>query len=288
HLLRLELSGEVLATFREAMAKIRRDAGEPLDDDAAFLLLCRQSLGGDRDPGRSSYQIALTVCERCRRGTQQGRGELIEVGPEIVEMAECDAQHIGHVDAHVGVRDDADANAHVGAHMDVDDNVDGRVPVGASRPRAAQARAAQVRATQTIPPAKRRTVLRRDAKCRVPGCRHAVFTEPHHLERRCEGGKHLVANLLTLCGAHHRAAHYGSLIITGTPASGLSFAHADGTPYGGAVGPAVADVRARAFQALVGMGFHESEAKRALARIAHSVSSLEQVIRQALRDLAPE
>ncbi|HWP06733.1 MAG TPA: hypothetical protein VNN72_13360, partial [Polyangiaceae bacterium] len=150
------------------------------------------------------------------------------------------------------------------------------------------ARAAQARATQTIPPAKRRTVLRRDAKCRVPGCRHAVFTEPHHLERRCEGGKHLVANLLTLCGAHHRAAHDGSLIITGTPASGLFFAHADGTPYGGAVRPAVADARAKAFQALAGMGFRESEAKRALGRIPHSVSSLEQVIRQALRELAPQ
>ncbi|HWP08148.1 MAG TPA: hypothetical protein VNN72_20535, partial [Polyangiaceae bacterium] len=150
HLLRLELSGEVFATFREAMAKIRRDAGEPLDDDAAFLLLCRQTLAGNRDPGRSSYQIALTVCERCRRATQQGRGDLVEVAPEIVEMAECDAQHIGHVDAHVGVRDDADA----------------RAPVGSSPARAAQARAARGRATQTIPPATRRTVLRRDsAKC---------------------------------------------------------------------------------------------------------------------------
>jgi len=197
--------------------------GSSLDDDAAFLLLCRQTLAGNRDPGRSSYQIALTVCERCRRATQQGRGELIEVGPEIVEMAECDAQHIGHVDAHVGVRCDAGARV----HLDVDD-----------------------------------------------------------LERRCEGGKHLVANLLTLCGAHHRAAHDGSLIITGTPASGLFFAHADGTPYGGAVRPAVADARAKAFQALVGMGFRESEAKRALGRIPHAVSSLEQVIRQALRELA--
>src|SRR6187399_1608885 len=286
HLLRLDLSGEVLATYREAMAKIRRDAGEPLDDDAAFLLLCRQTLAGNRDPGRSSYQIALTVCERCRRATQQGRGELIDVGPEIVEMAECDAQHIGHVDAHVGVRDDADARVHLdvddnvnaGAHVDVNESVDARAHVGSS----------PARATQTIPPAKRRAVLRRDAKCRVPGCRHAVFTEPHHLERRCEGGKHLVANLLTLCGAHHRAAHDGSLIITGTPASGLSFAHADGTPYGGAVRPAVADARAKAFQALVGMGFREAEANRALARIPHSVSSLEQVIRRALRELAPQ
>ena len=37
HVLRLEVSGEVLATFREAMAKIRRDAGEALDDDAAVF-----------------------------------------------------------------------------------------------------------------------------------------------------------------------------------------------------------------------------------------------------------
>ncbi|HEX5098288.1 MAG TPA: hypothetical protein VFV94_02260, partial [Polyangiaceae bacterium] len=179
------------------------------------------------------------------------------------EMAECDAQHVGHVDDHVGVQHDAGGRAHVDA-----------------RPR---------RATQTIPPATRRTVLRRDGgKCRVPGCRHAVFTEPHHLERRCEGGKHLVDNLVTLCGAHHRAAHSGSLVISGIPSSGLSFNHADGTPYGGAVAPAVADTRAKAFQALVGMGFRESEAKRVLARIPHSVSSLEQVIRQALRELAPQ
>ncbi|HEX5101081.1 MAG TPA: HNH endonuclease signature motif containing protein, partial [Polyangiaceae bacterium] len=205
HTLRLELSGEVLATFREAMAKIRRDAGEPLDEDAAFLLLCRQALDGNREPGRSSYQIALTVCERCRRATQQGRGELIEVGPEILEMAECDAQHVGHVDDHVGVQHDAGGPAHVHvddhaggrAHVDADDHAGGRAHVDA-HPR---------RATQTIAPATRRTVLRRDGgKCRVPGCRHAVFTEPHHLERRCEGGKHLVDNLVTLCGAHHRAA----------------------------------------------------------------------------------
>src|SRR6187399_2521401 len=115
HVLRLELSGEVFATFREAMGKIRRDAGESLDDNAAILLLCRQALGGPKDPGRSSYQIALTVCESCRRATQQGRGELIEVGPEIVEMAECDGQHIGHVNAQVGANDEANARAHVGA-----------------------------------------------------------------------------------------------------------------------------------------------------------------------------
>src|SRR6185369_5867873 len=132
HVLRLDLSGEVLATFREAMAKIRRDAGESLDDDAAILLLCRQALEGPEDPGRSSYQIAITVCESCRRATQQGRGELIEVSPEIVEMAECDGQHIGHVNAHVG----ASAAEQVGlrAHVGANDDASARAHVGARKP----------------------------------------------------------------------------------------------------------------------------------------------------------
>jgi hypothetical protein len=131
-------------------------------------------------------------------------------------------------------------------------------------------------------------VLRRDGgKCRVPGCRHATFTEPHHIKLRSEGGGHDPENLLTLCGGHHTAVHEGRLIITGT-ASSVRFTHADGTPYGGAFGAAAADVRAKAFQALRGLGFREGDAKRALAKIPSAVSTLEQLIRQALRELAPQ
>jgi hypothetical protein len=148
--------------------------------------------------------------------------------------------------------------------------------------------AGSVRATQTVPPATRRTVLRRDGgRCRVPGCRHAVFVEPHHIGLRSEGGDHDTENLITLCAAHHRAVHQGRLIITGT-ASSARFAHADGTRYGGVVTPAAADVRAKAFQALRALGFREGDAKRALARIPNTVCSLEQVIRQALRELGPQ
>jgi hypothetical protein len=39
--------------------------------------------------------VSLTVYEHCRRGWQHGRSELIEVSDEVVEMAECDAQHTG-------------------------------------------------------------------------------------------------------------------------------------------------------------------------------------------------
>jgi hypothetical protein len=92
--LRLEISGETLATFREAMTVIRRASGEALDDDAAVLQLCRGVLAGSRAEGRSSYQVALTVCERCGAGKQQGRGELVAVSREVVEAAECDAQPV--------------------------------------------------------------------------------------------------------------------------------------------------------------------------------------------------
>jgi hypothetical protein len=210
HVLRLEVSGEVLATFREAMAKIRRDAGEALDDDAAVLLLARAVLGGPRDEGRSSYQVALTICKTCGRGKQQGRGELVEVAPEVVEMATCDAQSIGRVlpDAHVGA----------GLQECTDPEVAPRKPA---------------RATQTIPPALRRAVLRRDgARCKVTGCRHATFVDVHHLVPRADRGGHSPENLVTLCSAHHRAIHRGELVTEGTPSLGLRFLHADGTVYG--------------------------------------------------------
>jgi hypothetical protein len=249
HVLRLEVSGEVLATFREAMATVRREAGEALDDDAAVLLLCRQALGGPRDDGRSSYQVALTVCEQCRRGMQQGRGELVEVPRQIVEMAACDAQDVGHVD-----------RAHVGAK----------------------------RATQAVAPALRRQVTRRDGgRCRAPGCRHAVFTDVHHLRLRSEGGESTLANLVTLCSAHHRAIHRGELVVDGE-ADGLDFRHADGTPYGEPPSAVGTELRARAYRALTAMGYRETEAKSALAQVPGSArGSLEQLVRRALLELAP-
>jgi len=104
HVLRFEVSAETLATFRDAMAKLRRMASESLDDEAALLLLARHVLGASDDEGRSAYQVALTICERCERGFQQSQGELVELDAASLEMAECDAQRIGSTStsAHVG------------------------------------------------------------------------------------------------------------------------------------------------------------------------------------------
>src|SRR6185436_11508506 len=110
---------------------------------------------------------------------------------------------------------------------------------------------------QTIPPKIRRAVFHRDGgKCRVPGCRHAVFTDVHDIVLRSEHGTHSLENLVTLCAAHPDGMHKGRLTVMGSASSHLQFTHAEGTPYGGAVAPAVADARAKSFRALTGIHRH--------------------------------
>jgi 5-methylcytosine-specific restriction endonuclease McrA len=265
HVLRFEVSGEALATFREAIAKIRRDAGGPLDDDAALLLMARHVLSGPTDDGRASYQVELSVCEHCQRAQQLGSGELVDVSAEAVAMAHCDGQNIGP--AHVGTKTSESATR---------DQV-----TGPKRP---------ARATQAVPPATRRTVLRRDQhRCQVPGCRHSVFVDVHHIRTREDGGGHDLDNLVTLCGAHHRASHSGELTVQGGVSSGLSFRHADGTDYGGAVVTADAGVQAAAFRALRGLGFGERETRGALSQVAvhgGAAARLESIVRSALQLLS--
>jgi hypothetical protein len=258
HALRFEVSAEVLATFRDAMAKLRRDTGGKLDDDEALLLMARQVLGGPTDAGRSSYQLSVSVCERCRQAYQQSSGERIEVGAEVVAMAECDAQHVGHT--HVGATAGADA---------------GQAP-------------APTRVTQSIPPAVRRRVLERDGrKCSAPGCRHGQYLDLHHVKPRAEGGDHDPDRLVTLCGVHHRAAHVGTLVVTGSYSSGFVFRHADGKSYGAPVSPETCELRQKVFLGLKGLGFRESDARKALERVvaregASAPLTAEALLREAL------
>jgi hypothetical protein len=270
HVLRLEVSGETLAVFRDALALMRRDAGEPIDEDAAVLLLVRTALAGPREEGRASYQVALTVCENCLRGKQLGKGECFAVAPEIIQMAACDSQLIGSLDG--------GATAHVGASAADSTKTEAR---SARRPK---------RASQAVPPSVRRLVHHRDhGRCAVPGCRHAVFVDVHHLSPRQEAGDHDPENLVTLCAAHHRANHNGTLLISGTPATGLRFSHADGTSYGTWPCPRSSDLNARVYRALVRMGYRESQAKRAVASLRVGAdTSLEAALRMTLQALASD
>lgn len=94
HVLRFEVSGEALATFNEAMVKLRRDAGGHLNDDAALLLMARYVLGGPSDEGRASYQVEVTVCEACGGAAELSNGELVPISDEAAAAVACDSQVI--------------------------------------------------------------------------------------------------------------------------------------------------------------------------------------------------
>lgn len=306
HVLRFEVRADTLATFREALDHIRRDGAVLDDDDAALLALARYVLGGPSDSGRASYQIALSVCPECGRGAQRGRGELVPVSPEIVAMACCDGQELAPVGAHAESggperREVNVANDDAG-RREVNVANDNPGPVGADRDRAAKSTAhvgtarkfergsALPRAKQTVPPAVRRTVLLRDQhRCRVPGCANATFLDVHHIRPRSEGGSHSPHNLITLCGAHHRAIHRGQLIITGTGANDAAVLHADGTLYGALANAQTTAIVAKVLSALRGLGFREGEAKAVLSELsarspgAHAAPATpEALLREAL------
>jgi hypothetical protein len=329
HVLRFEVTPETFGLFREAMTSLRRSTDCALDDDAALLALARLALGGPRDEGRASYQIAVSVCAACGQGQLPSSGELVPIGPEFVEMAQCDAQHLGLVapciandgdsaplgrrsssNVHVGVPvswPTPSNDAHVGPHVQGDNDllrarmherVSARaedLPVHArakaSAPVAPASGPVLARAKQHIPPALRRAVLARDhRRCRVPGCRNAAFLDVHHIELRSEDGRHDAENLITVCGAHHRAAHRGRLVIEGTSAT-VRVRHADGSLYGRVVAPQALDVRAKTFSALRNLGFREGNVRAVLAQLedegALAAATIEQWLRAALARLYP-
>jgi hypothetical protein len=79
-------------------------------------------------------------------------------------------------------------------------------------------------ATQDVPPRVRRIIMHRDGeRCRVPGCRSALFLEVHHIVHREHGGTHDPSNLLVLCGGHHDLHHDGFITIGGQAPDALTF-----------------------------------------------------------------
>jgi HNH endonuclease len=274
HVLRFEVSPETFASFREASAHLRRQGDPAFDDDAILLAMARAVLGGPADDGRASYQVSLSVCSECGRAEQRANGALVAVGPEIVALASCDAQHIGLVTAPANdnpTSSDAGLDAHADAHADASSScqtasVRARVGSGA-RP-----------ARQTVPPALRRAILHRDHhRCGVPGCTNATFLDLHHIQPRSEGGGNDAANLLGICGAHHRAVHRGQLIIE-RAAEGLRFSHGDGRPYGELGAPTALEVNGRSIEikvasALRNLGFRDADARTVLSELRREASA---------------
>ncbi|HET9623401.1 MAG TPA: HNH endonuclease [Kofleriaceae bacterium] len=179
HVVRLEMTAETYALWRQARQSLEGERGASLSDDEVVAAMCGAVLadkGAGEPTGRAKFQIAMIVCERCRAGWQEGAGVKVPVASAVVARAECDAQHVGSID---------------------EDRVE--------------------RAHQDVAPRVARLVWRRDGgRCRTPGCRSSRSLEIHHIVHRARGGSHAASNLILLCSACHAAHHNGKLRIAGT------------------------------------------------------------------------
>jgi hypothetical protein len=289
HRLRFEVRAETMALFRDLQAAVRADLGSDVgvgavDDDMLLYEIARRALGGPGDDGRAGYQVAVTRCDACGEVSVDAGGETYVVDEAVAEMMSCDCQEIGDVDGaslhrpHEGAAPPVAPSPHAGATPPVTPS-----PHAGAAPPVTQEKQ---RASQTIPPATRRRVMRRDhRRCKVDGCRNCLFLDAHHADPRAEGGGHDPERLLILCGNHHRAVHEGTLVIDGNASEGFSFRHADGTPYGEPLRPPAIDVAQQVFSALRGMGFRETHARALIDTVLRqgAPDDVEAFLRAALR-----
>ena len=247
--IRLEVTPETYARFRAAEAALAEAHGGRLEEDRFVAALCGLALdapagGAHADAGRSRHEIATTVCERCNQGWQTAAGMKVAISAAAVDRVQCDATHIGSLDAEEPAR-----------------------------------------AVQSIPPATRRLVWRRDGgKCTVPGCRSTVYVDIHHIVPKSRGGAHATSNLTCLCDAHHVALHEGRLPMSGTAPHALVFGESEV----GAHRPSAASRREDAKSALVNMGWPPRVAGTAVDQAitqlgTGSAAGITVVIRAALR-----
>ncbi len=205
--LRLDVLPESYDLWRRMHALAAEEHGQRLSDDELIASIFRRAYGdggeggvgaggatdarggaggadgGAKGAGSPAYKIAIKQCPDCKRSWQYSGGRDIEVHPAVAECAACDAIHLGSLDA-----------------------------------------ATPARTTMTVTPRKREQVLARDGYCCVvPGCRRNVGLDLHHIEYQHRGGGHELSNIVTACDLHHRAVHYGKLVIRGSAPDHLMF-----------------------------------------------------------------
>ena len=143
----------------------------------ALVHLSTEVVRGDR-PDRSPVELVVTVSAETLDG--------------------CSADGVGTTS------DGACLSAHLSRRLACDAGVVMMVEDAAGNPRLVG------RKTRTIPASTKRALLKRDRTCRFPGCCNRVFLDGHHAKHWAEGGESTLANLVSLCGFHHRFVHeYG-------------------------------------------------------------------------------
>ena len=216
HRLRFEVRAETMALFRELEAAVRADLGGEVDDDMLLYEIARRALGGPGDEGRASYQIAVTRCDACGLASIDAAGQSHPVDEPVAEMAACDAQLVGQVDGPGPSRPHVGASRSTRPHVGASSASPALPPPATPEAPEAPKPMAKERATQTIPPATRRQVMRRDRRrCVAPGCANHRFLDVHHLDPLSEGGRHDPERMAVLCGLFRARnnPHYAASVI---------------------------------------------------------------------------
>ena len=221
HVLRLEVSPATLALYVATQRALEDACGHPLTDDVVLAALCRQQLAGGA--AASHVGPADAPAEAVHAPVETVPAPVAAVAsnlpPHQIAVTTCPDCQRAWSDA--GGRT-IELSPRELARASCDATLLGRVDRGTP-----------ARATRSIPPARRRAVLRRDrGRCVVPGCGNARFVDVHHVVWRSRGGDHAMARLITLCSAHHDLVHDELLIIDGTAPHQLRFRHSDGRPWG--------------------------------------------------------
>ncbi len=264
-----DIDEETYALLRQARQILERELGERIDDNTMLRTFARLVVDGARSPERTHapYQVAATVCVQCKRGWQDGGGIIVEMSPDKLEAALCDAQHIGAVDDAVG---SVDHVAGIGEH----EAGTAEHLARAGHNAAPQKRA---RAKSDIPPALRRRVRARDhGTCRVPWCRSSRNVDQHHIRPLSQGGTHTLENIISLCESHHLAHHAGALIIDGT-ASNATFTRRAHNSF--AIAERIVETKA----VLRTLGFDKREVSTAIEKARTHVGTAELTLEQWIK-----
>jgi hypothetical protein len=193
--------GALVEKTLDSMAKQGRIAGqsEPLGALRADALteLCSSWSFGRRDSDSSTVVIHVDAKELA---AVRGTGELengVALSADTVRRASCD----GAIQMVVWSEDGA--------------------PLGVGRK------------TRVVPHWLMRLVKHRDKGCRFPDCGRVTWTDVHHIDPWCRGGRTDLNNLCELCGYHHTLVHEGGWRISGNPSGELGFTPPGVSPIAG-------------------------------------------------------
>src|ERR1041384_4360155 len=195
---RLKLPPEVHALWRQARMVVATERGGEISDADFIETLCRAVIAPSSGEAGPPHVIAYQQCQDCRRATQNGAGREIDVGPEVLERASCDARHLRSLDA--------------------------TTPERAT--------------TSVTPRMREQVFARDHHRCTVPGCRSARNLEAHHIIEQARGGGPAPSNVTLLWPGHHSALHTGLLTMQGQAPYQIEFRWVYGPPIPVGLAPA--------------------------------------------------